>query len=233
MESSDAERLGQQLAKPSGAFGLEVAQMMHKGNAAICHDAFKALEAFVPNRVLELGMGNGQHSAAWAEKLKVGQWLGLDHAPDMVKEAERLQAVQVASGRMGFYLAQAEGMVEVLEAKAQLKTGFDAAISVNTLYFWENPEEVLAQFFSLLKPGAPLILAFRSAGLMRQLEFTRKGFRFWEADALWRLLEKAGFVPEPMQYWVEPEFEFKGKPLAMDHWVAKALKPADFSGAEF
>ncbi len=68
---------------------------------------------------------------------------------------------------------------------------------------------------------------------MRQLEFTRKGFRFWEANALWRLLEKAGFVPEPMQYWVEPEFEFKGKPLAMDHWVAKALKPAGFSGAEF
>ena len=133
MESSDAERLGQQLVKPSGAFGLEVAQMMHKGNAAICHDAFKALEAFVPNRVLELGMGNGQHSAAWAEKLKVGQWLGLDHVPDMVKEAERLQAVKVASGRMGFYLAQAEGMVEVLEAEAQLKTGFDAAISVNTL----------------------------------------------------------------------------------------------------
>ena len=173
MEISDAERLGEQLAKPSGAFGLEVAHMMHKGNAAICTHAFEALRPDAPSCVLELGMGNGQHSANWAEKLRVNRWLGLDHSDEMVKEAERLHTSEVSSGRMAFYLAQAEEMADVLRKKGEPNLGFDAAVSVNTIYFWNDPELVLSQFYSLLKPGAPLVLAFRSAKPMKKMEFTR------------------------------------------------------------
>jgi ubiquinone/menaquinone biosynthesis C-methylase UbiE len=71
---------------------------------------------------------------------------------------------------------------------------FDRLISVHTLYFWLEPADTLSEIARVAKPGARLVLGFRTAedeAFVR--DFPSSVYRFYRTDEVESLLERAGF----------------------------------------
>ena len=66
---------------------------------------------------------------------------------------------------------------------------FHAAVSVNTVYFWQAPQAVLAELSRVLRPGGRLCLNFCERAFMQSLPFTGYGFTLYDAADIRRLAE--------------------------------------------
>nr|WP_243746937.1 methyltransferase domain-containing protein [Stenotrophomonas indicatrix] len=69
----------------------------------------------------------------------------------------------------------------------------DAALAVNTLYFWPHLAPVLDELARVLHRGGRLCLAFGDAGFMRTLPFA-EDFELHELDAVELALRVSGFT---------------------------------------
>jgi ubiquinone/menaquinone biosynthesis C-methylase UbiE len=68
----------------------------------------------------------------------------------------------------------------------------DAALAVNTLYFWPNLAPVLDELARVLRRGGRLCLAFGDASFIRSLPFAAD-FQLHELDAVELALRVSGF----------------------------------------
>ena len=73
---------------------------------------------------------------------------------------------------------------------------FDVVLSVNTIYFWPDPDKVLAEMKRILKPGGRLVLGYRSRLLLLWNPVSWFGFRLHGDRQVARLLGEAGFAAE-------------------------------------
>lgn len=158
------EHLAAQLRHPHGEYALAVATSMNRSNDALNHAAIALLAVAAHEQVLEIGPGN----AAFAAELlraRGSHYLGIDVSAQMVEAAQ--QALDDAC--------------------------IDAALAVNTLYFWEDPGIALAELARVLRPGGRLCLAFGDAGFMRTLPFTAHGFHLHDLAEVEQALRSSGF----------------------------------------
>lgn len=112
------------------------------------------LEVAPTDRVLEIGFGPGVALGWAAEQATRGHVVGIDHSPEMVREAGRRNADLVGKGRIELH----EGDVESLLGGGQM---FDKAFAVNVAMFWPDPVSTLATIRTLLRPGGRLALTFQ------------------------------------------------------------------------
>ena len=70
----------------------------------------------------------------------------------------------------------------------------DAALAVNTLYFWDELKFPFAELTRVLRPGGRLCLAFGDAAFMRTLPFTAHGFHLHELADVESALRSAGLT---------------------------------------
>ena len=73
-----------------------------------------------------------------------------------------------------------------------LENYYDKIFSVNTIYFWENPEFTISKIFRLLKPNGILILGLHIKDDMIKMGLDDKVFRFYSQDEVINLLSIAG-----------------------------------------
>ena len=65
---------------------------------------------------------------------------------------------------------------------------FDKVFSVNTIYFWENPENTISKISEILKPGGKLILGFHDRSEMEKMSVDDDYFRYYSTDEVAELL---------------------------------------------
>ena len=65
--------------------------------------------------------------------------------------------------------------------------------SVNTLYFWSNPEHTTRKITNILKPKGKLVLAFEDIEQLKQRNLSSDIFRLYSKDAVQDFLVAAGF----------------------------------------
>ena len=70
---------------------------------------------------------------------------------------------------------------------------FNKILTVNTIYFWENPEEFIKEIYRILKPGGLLAISFADKDFMESLPFTAYGFDLYSKERIYTLAEIAGF----------------------------------------
>lgn len=186
MDETQLQFIAQQLRQPSGEAGREVGERMNASNEAVNLAAIAALRVASHDRILEVGMGNGAFVSRLLDADASVRYAGCDFSETMVEEARRRNAPFVESGRAEFYVAPAEAL--------PFADGtFDKAFTVNTVYFWEAPARVLAEFRRVLRPGGTLLIAGRSRRTMENLPFVRYGFTLYSARELSELLTGNGF----------------------------------------
>jgi SAM-dependent methyltransferase len=72
---------------------------------------------------------------------------------------------------------------------------FDKVCAVHVLYFWSEPVAALRETLRIMRPGARLVLSFRSSEHVRAVaEFPASVYRFYSADEVRALLDAAGFT---------------------------------------
>lgn len=180
----DARTLAAQLRQPHGEAALAVGESMNRSNGALNLAAIGLLAVKAGERILEIGPGN----AAFAPELlraAGSHYLGVELSLAMVEAGNR----RLASAGLTDRAMMRHGDAHALPAS---DASVDAALAVNTLYFWPNLAPVLDELARVLHRGGRLCLAFGDATFMRSLPFAAD-FQLHELDAVELALRVSGF----------------------------------------
>lgn len=217
MEEEQLKEFARNLRKPQGTFGLEVGEKMNKGNVYINQYTIEALSVIAGDTILELGMGNGFFVKDILNKDRSVRYTGYDFSEDMVEESIKRNKTFVEEGRAKFILGEAQSLPFENEI-------FTKAFTINTIYFWENREKVLAEFHRVLKPEGKFLIAVRPKRNMEQMPFTKYGFTMFTKEDLTALLSANGFKVTEVIEKTEPEQELNGKKLVTESLIVCAVK---------
>lgn len=165
--------LAAQLRCPHGADGLRVGQMMNLRNLTMIQGGFRQLALADDERLLELGCGDGGLLAWILSQARNLRYTGLECSPTMRDAALRFNAPFIEAGLADYLLYDGRTLPFA-------DGSFDKVLSVNTVYFWEDPAGLLAEMCRVLKSGGRLCLSFSERGFMSTLPFTAWGFRLFD-----------------------------------------------------
>lgn len=218
MTEDELKAVAAQLRQPHGEHAAQVAEMMNEGNRNINLNTIEVLQGLdQAHHLLEIGMGNGHFVQ---DVLAIGssvRYTGCDYSPEMVAEARERNAKYVERGQAEFCLGQADQLPFDNEQ-------FDAAFSINTVYFWEQPQEVLTELARVLKADGHLLLAIRPKSQMQHYPFTGYGFTLYEPGELAALVETGPFEVVDTLEMPEPDRELDGANLPMSTVIVHARK---------
>src|SRR5690606_12980542 len=138
----ELRKLERQLSCPSGKFGLVVGQNMNISNMGMTLSTADLLELEDGNVVLELGHGNCGHLDQLLNKANDLRYFGLEISQTMWEEARRNHFDKLAEFQLydGVNIPFSDCF-------------FDRFMTVNTLYFWSDPEKLLNEIERILKLG--------------------------------------------------------------------------------
>ena len=181
--------LAGQLAKPEGELGLEVARDLHLTNFGMTQSALRTLNLDRGDQILEIGHGNAAHLKFLLGLMSEISYTGLEISETMQEEAKSLNSE----------LAK-EGMIRFCHYKGELipfsDSSFTKIFTVNTVYFWTNPKDFAAEIRRVLHPSGKFVLAFVQKEFMKELPFSKFGFKLYDTDDLIDILEKSGMIVE-------------------------------------
>ena len=203
MTEEESKTLAQQLRKPEGEMGLQVGERMNHGNQYMNRNTIDALNLTAGDHVLEIGMANGFFVNEIFAKYGDILYTGCDFSELMVRESIKINAELVGKQKASFYCDRADQ----LSLKDQ---SVDRIFTINTLYFWENPENILAELKRVLKQDGQLLITIRPKEYMQHFEFTKYGFNMYSKDEAVDLLEKNGFTVIEVLTRLDPPIEMMG-----------------------
>jgi SAM-dependent methyltransferase len=142
--------------------------------------------------VLDVGCGGGGAIRRLSRLLPDAELHGVDHSPEAVRSALRLNRDLVAAGRASFR----EGSVSHLPYD---DGRFDLVYAIESHYFWPDLPADVAEIRRVLEPGGTLVLA---GNVYSGGRFEARNRRFAEAGGMHCLslaelvsvLEAAGYV---------------------------------------
>jgi SAM-dependent methyltransferase len=171
-----------QLGNPSGWFGRAVmTSFLNRGNRTMIEAAVMALGAKASERIVDVGFGGGSALRLIAPMVAPARVTGIEISGAMIDGAK-----QRFGETMEIHQANAVAM--------PFGDGwFDGILSVNTVYFWSDPDAVLREFRRVLKPGGRLVLGIRKKEVIRWSPVTWFGFRLFSSAEIERMLNAAGF----------------------------------------
>lgn len=109
------------------------------------------LDVGATDRVLEIGFGPGIAISEAARRATRGRVAGIDHSPEMVRQATRRNAAAVREGRVELHQAAVSGL-------PSFEPSFDKVLAVNSLGFWPRPVEHLTGIRLLMRRGGIIAL---------------------------------------------------------------------------
>ena len=144
-------------------------------------------------RYLDLGCSAGLYTRSLARD--VGDAVGIDISPSMLREADR--RARLSGAKPSFVRANAKNL-------PFFDATFAGAVCGGSLNEFSNPSRVLRETYRVLEAGGRLaIMGILRAGTRRGRRLQRflstGGIRFFDPDELRSLLDHAGFEPDPLQ----------------------------------
>lgn len=178
--------MAKQLGNPEGETGIEVANMMNATNIGMTKHAIESLNLDKNDVVLELGHGNCGHLSYLMKQAENLKYFGLEISELMQQQAIKSNQNYIENNSANFRLYN--GTETPFDNKS-----FDKIFSVNTLYFWQNPDLLLNEISRVLKPNGIFALTFADKSFMEKLPFTSFGFNLYSLKDVEELLQKNHF----------------------------------------
>ncbi|MFC4476466.1 class I SAM-dependent methyltransferase [Flavobacterium chungangensis] len=186
MKQEELQAIASQLKHPSGEKGIEMGNMMNETNINMTKHSIQNLNISNENRILELGHGNAGHVAFMFEQAEKLKYYGLEMSELMFQEARQINRNFVSQKQAFFSLY--DGNTIPFEAEL-----FDKIFTVNTIYFWQKPEELLSEIYRILKPNGTFCLTFAEEDFMKKLPFTQFEFELYSTEKAQELIKKSDF----------------------------------------
>lgn len=142
----------EQARKPSGLFGrLVKSAIFNIGNAKLNDLVLEMVSVRGDDHILEIGSGTGKLLQRMASHIEQGLLEGVDFSETMVALARKRNRNFITAGK-----------VKIMQgdfAEIPLQSGeYDTVCSVNTLYFWREPEVIARRIVNILKPTGKLVI---------------------------------------------------------------------------
>lgn len=187
MKQEELQAIASQLKNPSGEKGIEMANMMNETNINMTRHSIQNLNISKENKVLELGHGNAGHAAFLFEQADNLKYYGLEMSELMFQEARQMNRNFVSQKQAFFSLY--DGNKIPFEDEF-----FDKIFTVNTIYFWQEPEKLLLEIYRVLKSNGNFCLTFAEEDFMKKLPFTQFEFELYSTEKAQKLIEKTPFT---------------------------------------
>lgn len=138
-------------AKPQGEAGAQMLARMNDSHAAVTEWGLSHLVIAPDAAVLDIGCGGGATLRRLAARAPLGHITGLDYSEVSVACSAAFNADVIAAGRMEVV----QGSVEQLPFEDER---FDLITTVESFYFWPQPQENLKEVHRVLKTGGSFLL---------------------------------------------------------------------------
>lgn len=186
MKQEELQAIASQLKHPTGEKGIEMGNMMNETNINMTHHSIRNLHITAGNTILELGHGNAGHVAFIFEQAENIKYYGLEMSELMFQEARQINR-NFVSQKQAFFSIYDGNTIPFQEAS------FDKIFTVNTIYFWQEPEKLLSEIYRVLKPKGILCITFAEESFMKQLPFTQFEFELYSTEKAEELITKSEF----------------------------------------
>ncbi|MEG8179180.1 methyltransferase domain-containing protein [Nocardia terpenica] len=166
-----AAALAAQLREPHGPAGPLLGPGLDRGNRRAIVEGVTALRPRPGEVVADLGFGGGLGLARLLAGVgPAGLVHGVERSVAMLTLAARRFRPALTAGTLALHGAT---ILRLPFPDASL----DAALTVHTLYFLDDPEPACREWARVLRPHGRLVLVFGDPVAMTELPFTAYGFR--------------------------------------------------------
>jgi len=186
MKQEELQAIASQLKHPTGEKGIEMGNMMNETNINMTRHSIQNLQIEAGNKILELGHGNAGHVEFIFDQDENIKYYGLEMSELMFQEARQINRNYVSQKQAFFSIY--EGNTIPFEDDS-----FNKVFTVNTIYFWQEPEKLLSEIYRVLQPKGILCITFAEESFMKQLPFTQFEFELYSTEKVEKLIEKSSF----------------------------------------
>ncbi len=194
--------IARQASHPKGLLGWVVAQIMSRETGWENKKAIDLLDLEPGQSVLDVGCGHGASLETLAGHVEHGRVAGIDPSAVMVGVAQN----KTRSSTIEIVRSEARDMPFEMAA-------FGAAMSVHTIYFWDDPVKELREIHRVVAPHGRFVLGFRSSRDERFVSSApRAVYHIRSLEEVEALLGAAGWIIEDIAH-----DQARG---ALFHWAA-------------
>jgi len=186
MKQEELQAIASQLKHPTGEKGIEMGNMMNETNINMTRHSIQNLQIEEGNKILELGHGNAGHVEFIFDQGENIKYYGLEMSELMFQEARQINRNYVSQKQAFFSIY--EGNTIPFEDDS-----FNKVFTVNTIYFWQEPEKLLSEIYRVLQPKGILCITFAEESFMKQLPFTQFEFEIYSTEKVEKLIGKSSF----------------------------------------
>ncbi|CRY55937.1 Methyltransferase domain [Yersinia intermedia] len=175
------QKVAEQLRCPDGEDGKALGHTMNMRNLPVIMSGIHQLCLSEGDHLLELGYGNGGllgYILSLAENL---HYTGLEFSPLMHHEALGFNHPYIQAGWADYRLY--DGVTLPL-ADATV----DKVLTVNTIYFWQQPDALLKEICRVLTVGGLFCVTFCDKAFMAKLPFVEHGFQLYSESEVRALM---------------------------------------------
>lgn len=176
------EHIAEQFANPHGIGGRLVMRVMNRQNAQM----YEATEALIHpqdgDTILDIGCGNGIVLERIARTCNC-HLIGTDISEDALKTAKHKLA-----GANAQLLRCPVNDMSLEDATV------DKALTINTMYFWDDLASGFAEAFRVLKPGSIFIGTHYTNRSLESYSHTQFGYRMHAEEEVLLAAKNAGFA---------------------------------------
>ena len=177
---------------PTGEAGAQMLQRMNRSHAAVTAWGLSFLALSPDDRVLDIGCGGGAALHMMAQRVTEGHLTGIDRSETAAAQSRLTNAAEIAQGKTDICTGDAAALPFPDGA-------FTKAVTVESFYFWPDPQENLREVRRVLAPGGRFALIADIHGRdnlpAEILENIRRYHLFNPTPQEYRtLLENAGFT---------------------------------------
>lgn len=186
--------MAHQFAKPRGWLGRWILRRMNRSHHTVTDWGLQHVQ--IPQRgyILDVGCGGGRTIGKLAARSERALVYGLDHSPESVAMASRLNAALLEAGRVQIV----EGSVSHLPYPNDT---FDLVTAVETHFFWPDLDGDVREVLRVVKPGgvfAVIAEAYKGANApltkLMEKQAPKTGLKLLTAEEHIDMLWNAGFA---------------------------------------
>lgn len=182
MDKNELTELARQLSNPSGQKGVELGKLMNESNKRMISKTIDFLNIKDNFSVLELGHGNCGHLSEILNSASNIKYIGLETSKTMCEQASESNKNEIAQEQAEFITYNGE----ILPFENEM---FERILTVNTLYFWTEPEKLMKEIERVLKAGGSAVITFAEKKFMESLPFVSSFFTLYDEKDFQKLLE--------------------------------------------
>ena len=190
LTQEEITRLGDP-SDPRGEAGIAMLTRMNLSHRLLTDRALSPVAFNGSETVLDIGCGGGAALYKMSRMLPKGKLFGIDHSQTAVRLAIKNNAADIESGKMNIQRAQ----VAAMPFESDM---FDVILTVESFYFWKQPQSELKEVYRVLKSGGAFLLALDEYGREGLTEETKQNAKEYDLflptkEQLTQLLCGAGF----------------------------------------